>query len=1064
MPLYVSIRPGIYFLLCILGLLGFSLKAQPKSLADSVLFQEITLEQISISEGLSQGMINAMVEDENGYLWIATKEGLNRYDGTGFKVFRHDPSNPFSLSDNFTYSLLVDRWNRLWVGTQSHGVDMFDPLTERFHHYTSETVGLSSDMIGGLVEDNDGNIIAETLNEEGFNVIMVSKDSMPDGSLYPVKKIMDVYPCMKRFSGESDWTKDLYFTADGSLWYFDSDSLFLFKNPTSNESSQCKSFEMVTRDLRDWNGLHCILNPERTELYVADSKQTLWRFNSTARDFVVHTTLPKHRYFGHKQFIDRNNRFWTWQKDGTVLRLNLNTKTFDILKPDWNRLEEGAFNHTGILLEDRYGNCWLGTGGNGILKISRRVDLFKSLPPSVLKADGSTYIYRSVLQGNKALMEPRLAAKWQLLQLDQVLKHDHLEIDMSSQSLVHDGDGNFWFQAFNSESEGQHIVKADETTGAYEIVSSIEKEGTKWFGFPMFFDQQGDLWLGEKFSAEGILLYQLNPKTKELKSYAFPLQLNKMQYRFISDWHEASDGKLWFATTVGLFSFSPKTKEWQSFQNIEGDESSLSFNLTLSICADPHNPDRYLWVGTESGGLNKFDTKTASFERYDTDDGLPNNVVYAILSDDRKNLWLSTNRGLCLFNPETKNTRNFTQSDGLAGNEFNRYQFSKASDGSLYFGGTSGIVYFHPEDAYEGGKASPVVINRLELLSEPVVFQSNLNSSNQSILRSPIEQCKELVLDYENLMITFGFTALDFTTPERNRFKYRLEGFNLDWIEAGHRDVATYTNLSPGTYTLMVMGCNSFNVWSDEPTTLQLTILPPWWGTLWFRLLIILVISGGLYSIYQYRLRQLLKIEKMRNSIAQDLHDEIGSTLSSISLYSTVMLRSSDHFPKNVSDILDKIVNSTTEIMTSMNDIVWTIKADNDSFEQVVNRMRAFAVTMTEAKQIELHFEADPKVERLEMGMDKRKNIYLIFKEAVNNAMKYAECSELSVSIQKEPRALTLEIRDNGIGFELDSRQRTVMNGNGLRGMKDRAKEIGATLEIESALGDGCRIILVVRH
>jgi signal transduction histidine kinase len=259
---------------------------------------------------------------------------------------------------------------------------------------------------------------------------------------------------------------------------------------------------------------------------------------------------------------------------------------------------------------------------------------------------------------------------------------------------------------------------------------------------------------------------------------------------------------------------------------------------------------------------------------------------------------------------------------------------------------------------------------------------------------------------------------LDHTNPAKHRFKYMLEGFDEDWIDARTTSEATYTNLAPGNYVFKVIGCNSDDVWSTEPTSIAITVLPPWYATWWFRILIMLVVIGFLYALYRYRLFKALEMERIRNRIAQDLHDEIGSTLSSISLYGAVMQRSADKFPQNINDILGKIIDSTSEMMESMNDMVWTIKADNDNFEHVVYRMRAFAGKMCEAKGIVLLFKADPKVEKLELGMERRKNIYLIFKEAVNNAVKYSDCDLLSIAIRQEDDQLMVYIKDDGIGFD----------------------------------------------
>jgi signal transduction histidine kinase/uncharacterized OsmC-like protein len=354
-----------------------------------------------------------------------------------------------------------------------------------------------------------------------------------------------------------------------------------------------------------------------------------------------------------------------------------------------------------------------------------------------------------------------------------------------------------------------------------------------------------------------------------------------------------------------------------------------------------------------------------------------------------------------------------------------------------------------------------------QTLKQGIPITKEFNDSTSSgkfgiSLPGPIEYCQDLTFEPNHDMITFGFANLDLTAPENNRYKFMLEGLNVEWIETGSRNEATFTDLSPGNYCLKVLGAGSSNVWNEEPTILNFRVLSPWYGTWWFRVLMSVAILGLLYLAYQYRLNQMLRFERMRNRIAQDLHDEIGSTLSSISLFSTVLQKSAKELsPKSIS-LLDKINSSTSEMMESMNDIVWTIKAENDSFEHVLNRMRSFASNCAETKGIRLLFEVRNSAEKLELGMDIRRNIYLIFKESLNNAVKYSECTELSVKISLQAETLYISVVDNGKGFDTEKElsNRTSLGGNGLKGVKFRANELGASLDIKSAFNQGTSIEL----
>ncbi|MBK8295689.1 MAG: hypothetical protein IPK91_00030 [Saprospiraceae bacterium] len=386
-------------------------------------------------------------------------------------------------------------------------------------------------------------------------------------------------------------------------------------------------------------------------------------------------------------------------------------------------------------------------------------------------------------------------------------------------------------------------------------------------------------------------IYCQEQNINNIKFLYFPINQIQGDRNFLCDWKFTKENQFWLATTHGLFHFNPKTETWKKFQAEKNNQSSLASNYVLSLCFDPAEPTRYLWVGTDGGGLHKFDIQSERFTRYSIKDGLPNNVIYGIQSDQHGNLWISTNYGLCHFNPRNLEIQNFTSKDGLPGNEFNRTQYFNSDEGKLIFGGVNGWTSIDPENYYKNKKPSRIVINRIKLLNKEIFY--NTGDSSESIetykLPLPIEHCKRLEFQYNHRMISFGFSVLDLTNPSGNRYKYKMDGFNKDWIDAGTTNEATYTNLSSGQYTFRVLGCNSSNVWSELPASIEIIIHPPWWASWWFRICILITVMGGIYLFYQYRLRQALKIQAIRNHIAADLHDEIGSTLSSISLASSLI-------------------------------------------------------------------------------------------------------------------------------------------------------------------------------
>jgi signal transduction histidine kinase len=283
-----------------------------------------------------------------------------------------------------------------------------------------------------------------------------------------------------------------------------------------------------------------------------------------------------------------------------------------------------------------------------------------------------------------------------------------------------------------------------------------------------------------------------------------------------------------------------------------------------------------------------------------------------------------------------------------------------------------------------------------------------------------------------------------------------LEGFDKDWIYTNaSKPFADYTNLDPDEYIFKVKGSNNDGVWNETPATIRLIITPPFWQTGWFRILMVAAIGAIIYGVYRYRLREVIRLQMIRNNIASDLHDEVGSTLNSISILSSVAKQQAGRsLPA-----LDQIGENSRKIVEAMNDIVWTINPENDSFEKILVRMRSFAHQVMKAKQIEFRFDADEKMDDLSMPMQTRKNFYLIFKEATINIAKYSSASHANFSVTGSDHQIQLTIRDNGIGFDTNN----TSSGNGIKNMQRRANEIKADLKIESAAGEGTRVELVLK-
>lgn len=328
-------------------------------------------------------------------------------------------------------------------------------------------------------------------------------------------------------------------------------------------------------------------------------------------------------------------------------------------------------------------------------------------------------------------------------------------------------------------------------------------------------------------------------------------------------------------------------------------------------------------------------------------------------------------------------------------------------------------------------------------------------------LDSAITHERTIELPYTEQMFTIAFASMDHSAPRKNAFRYRLLGFSDAWVENGNVTEATFTHLDPGTYTFQVQGRNSQGIWDVKGATVHLIIIPPWWRTWWFRIAVLVLLGGIGFGVYRYRIAEVVRIARVRDRIARDLHDEIGSTLSSVALFSEVAKRQGTAGAAVKSEMLERISQSTSQMVESMNDIVWAVNSRNDDLLHVVQRMNEFAARMAEAGGFTLDLVQEGFDPDQVLNMTQRKNLYLIFKEAVNNAAKYARCRTLTVRISTARNTLVLRVQDDGVGLGVSGNGHAPsLGGNGRQNMQARAAEIHGDLSISSSPGSGTTIEL----
>ena len=1025
--------------------------------------RELPVEWITVDDGLPQGMVRAMLQDRHGFIWFGTKDGLVRYDGHRMRVFRQDPTGHGLCGSHIT-ALLESRDGLMWVATEEHGICVFDPRTERFERVEVDArVDRSrTDAPRLLREHTDGNIWVVHIHGS-IHVIQRFTGRAAGAAVAPrMSPIEAVY----RGAMPKGTTTGLLTMRNGDVWITDYDSLRVLRTEQDRllvravhalPGSRARSYKLGERTM---------LLPDTARqrvLLIHDEGISVHDERTGAHRslFPMPTSLRMHGHF----LLDGRNRLWMGANHGgSASRLDLTTGV----------LEEFLFvaqNRSGVLaqplvvswLEDREGNIWAGTGGFGAVKYAACTERFQRLRmgryATLIQPDlAGRYIV--VGEGHEWLNAP--GGRPQVLAARRAMEAAGRQAIWGS--VVVAPDGVQWTSTEKPLGVDPVLCRFDPLTdGGLEPVPLAEGEHP----CEVLPGLGHDLWMtayGEHVDRIDRLIRMDTRTGLVLRRYPMPVPIQVAEYRAISDWRIRPDGTLLLGTLEGVMILDPEHGSWRTFTHRPEEPRSLPDATVFSICPDPALPDAFLWVGTAGAGLARLDLNTGRCVRYTTAQGLPNDVIYGILSDARGNLWLSTNNGLCRFDPRSGATRHYTRDHGLCGNEFNRYSAHRGADGRFYFAGVDGVTAFDPEELYAAERPSPTRITSLRLAGRELFAVGDLqDDAGRGPLDSSITHSRVVELSYDEPVISFDFACMDATAPARNAYRYRLKGFIDEWLHAHDAQEATFTNLDPGSYRFEVQGRNSAGIWDPIGATLTLIITPPWWGTWWFRASAALVVLALLYGLYRYRLAQQLRLALVRERIARDLHDEIGSTLSSVAFFSEAARRQGAGEGGVKGEMLERISQSTSQMVESMNDIVWAVNSRNDDLLHVVQRMNEFAARMAEAGGFTLDLLQEGFDPDQVLSMTQRKNLYLIFKEAVNNAAKYARCRTLTVRITIERNVLVMRVQDDGIGLDPSANgggNGAARGGNGLRNMRSRAEEIKGTLNVTSGPGQGTCIDL----
>lgn len=831
--------------------------------------QDYKFSHLSVEEGLSQTVVNCIMQDNQGFMWFGTQEGLNRYDGFNFKVFKRDPQDSNSVANNFIYTIYQDQEGMIWIGTNGGGLDMFNPITESFTHYPNkptDVTTISSNSVRVIREDQHHNLWIGT--DDGLNLFDRSSKKFArfvnnpnDPFSLPANRIFDIL---------EDETGNLWIGTYGrGLCMFDQVSR-KFSNYMMSDIDITRLYpSTVYDDVRrraQCNQVRSLFAFDKEHLWIG-TEAGIAILNTRTHVFEkamysdgTANSLAEARVFA--MCDDLMGSLWIGIYDGSLDVYNKATGEIQHYSP--NERDQFAFAsiQPKCIYRDRAGNMWAGTNGKGVQVYFRSTSAISHLRRSERPGVGNNTLMSSAIL---SVIEDKKGIMW--IGTDgggvtsynrkngQYTQYPELStaINNAVLSILEGSDGTLWVGTY-----GEGLNRRDPSTGKIKSYTPDNQLDDGTILCLAEDPKDKSIWFG----TFGAGIYRLDPKTDSLTQ--FTSDNSALPSDIIFNLYFDKTGTLWIGTRGGGACKRARDGTFTTYAHDDRDRTSLSNDLVYCITED-HEGN--VWMGT-SNGLNKFDALTGKFTNYYERNGLPSDNIYAVVPDDNGFLWLSHNKGLTRFNPNVQGTEkqfiNYGPAAGVQPSEFNQGAFGRNKDGLLFFGGQKGL--------------NIVEINKLkvEVTPPPVLVTSFKRFGIEIKLDSSILSKRKIAVTWRENYFLFEAIVLDFVDPTKNLYQYKLEGFDDDWSPVTTNRFISYTNLPGGNYTLHIRGSDSNGNWNEIGTSIAIFVEPPWWKTNWFYTICVVVIIAGVIGFTRYRTRAIKKENRILEARVEERTHELA--------------------------------------------------------------------------------------------------------------------------------------------------------------------------------------------
>lgn len=1003
MLIKTRLKPIVGFILFFISLSGFAQIIIPR------------FEHLSVNDGLPHSSVYSIIQDKRGFMWFGTPDGLCRYDGTALLGFKYNAVDANDIINNFVRGkMFEDKKGSIWYCNES-GIYKWDAFKEQVLKIRSfKQKEFDNSAFQAVAFDENGSLWL-------FNVLFgIFKFDIGSGELIR-------YPLPARF----DYSTVIlaYNTSDesGNIWLrivSKNDPFIVFNKAAHTYTVQLNN-----------DPPHAIFFGKEKKVQAFDNRLVY----ENLKTGISHTVLKqinnkKINFYSFDGIRDNYGRLWMTARGNGLFYYDEINNRFQEYHHDNSKIKSLPFDLTTCLFIDRSQNLWIGIDGGGVAKLDLKQPKFNLFPLS---------------EGDYPMLS-----------------------DYFTKCFYEDEEGKVWFGSHNNglsildiktnELINYHHEKNNPRSIPGNIVGGIlkDRDGNMWIG------SSGGISLFDKKNAsfKTIPIKNLPKLRPEMNIFVYKItqlkngdilaatlsglvKITKKQngtydgYYFsdkpylisqTTDVVEVANGKIYLTVpSFGLYELKPFGNSY-SLSNIFFNGIDLR-----SVRIDETNAD-WLWICSGTG-LIHFNTATKKHELWNQKSGLANAYIYGSLEDEKHNLWMSTNGGLSYLNRATNHIDNYSFQDGLQSNEFNTQAFYKSSTNNFYFGGIKGFNWFQSKNFINEEHKPQVAITQIEVENSLLARNDNLSYSYRN-------------LPYDSNDVNFRFAALDYTRPEANSIQYMLEGWDADWITTNTRS-ARYSNLPPGAYNMIVKAANADGVWSDEERAV-LVIRSPFWKTGWFYLLAAIVIVGIIILVTKTITGRKLKkeieklerqkaLEEERNRISQDMHDEIGSGITHIALLSELIQSKQENTP-GLNKEIRIIAKSARKLVQTMSDIIWSLNPQNDSLENLLAYTREQSQQYFDSMDVDFSISFPETVPAITLSNEQRRNLYLVTREALNNAMKHSGAANIQLKLEITDDTCCFSVTDDGKGI---GKSENKPGHNGLYNMTKRMEDVGGNIE-----------------